>query len=917
MISEAFCCRENNYRKFGREPNQTPIMESQFYVQQIVSDPIFNVETCTLENGLKVLFNKDPKSKKVYLNVYVKSGAVDDPPGKKGLAHLYEHLAFRKGEGNSFFRGMGNIGMYCNAGTAYYYMFFRSEGPGVHFQKSLELESLRFGKVHEGLSQNSIDNEIEIIRSEALESYKHPITCLDRIIRKSLFIQPEPYAWDILGDYCDLRSVKVHDIEQYGQQHFSPDNTILVISGNFTMNYVVDLVNKYFGNKRKSGGNTISPAKAEVRLEKSENLYYILEGIKDGLYVSYKGTELFSENWVPVSAALIYLCLNNGPLTTAPINPVAKKGIHFFDSMLFGNGYFFFPIQSENFQKGYDTYVKTLQNIKVSSITELQVTEVKELLLKKVHDIIDSSRKYIKMNRLFQLNETLGIPSCKPLIDRIARLNREDILEAAVSYVINSKHNTVSVVRSGNEGLVLPGAVRIPEDLSWIEPTPSDSPDETTTWKPFNDIEAMAVPVMKHKMPAVWRFRLSNGIKVYGSGIRDCKIIKGKIRIMVGRNVEQEGVSGINYYCKEVMYGKYRQDLEALNHKIEMMDSSVSVETTPEDIEINFESNRNNIVKLIRLIERTVLNPRINDSLIKHIKDNIGISTKPIYDDMEWGFFRVAFGEKHPYTQIERGVFSSQERINASSVKEHMDKYFRPDITNVCIAGDVSKDFCKEIFAPLESEWQGKHQPLPPLQDPIPQKKGEVYIFRHRTRHIINMSFFRMAPPPTTRENYLLSILTELLGGRSVGSFLYYNLREKTGLVYNTHAGLYTTASKSYFRAGSYPYARNAEKVFWIMKDTIFSYPDNFNETIFRYTINHAIYQRNLNVDSLDKQLDSLTWTADHHLRYNLRKFQDSILKDVTFAEMKELARKFFDPSEFYFIVQGEKDNLDKYLPNI
>jgi predicted Zn-dependent peptidase len=180
-----------------------------------------------LENGLKVLFNKDPISKKVYLNVYVKSGAVDDPPGKKGLAHLYEHLALRKGEGNSFFRGMDNIGMYYNARTAYDYMFFRSEGPGVHFHKSLELESLRFGKVHEGLSQNSIDNEIEIIRSEALESYKNPIGCLDSIIRKSLFIQPEPYAWDILGDYCDLRSVKVHDIEQYGQQHFSPDNTVI------------------------------------------------------------------------------------------------------------------------------------------------------------------------------------------------------------------------------------------------------------------------------------------------------------------------------------------------------------------------------------------------------------------------------------------------------------------------------------------------------------------------------------------------------------------------------------------------------------------------------------------------------------------------------------------------------------------
>lgn len=53
-------------------------------------------ERFTLENGLRVLFHKEPTTPMAVVNVLYDVGARDEDPQQTGFAHLFEHLIDRK-----------------------------------------------------------------------------------------------------------------------------------------------------------------------------------------------------------------------------------------------------------------------------------------------------------------------------------------------------------------------------------------------------------------------------------------------------------------------------------------------------------------------------------------------------------------------------------------------------------------------------------------------------------------------------------------------------------------------------------------------------------------------------------------------------------------------------------------------------
>ena len=74
----------------GSEPSALVLKETWL--------PDIKVETYKLENGLTVTLHEDHKTPLVAVHVTYHAGSKDDPPGRSGLAHLYEHLMFEGSE---------------------------------------------------------------------------------------------------------------------------------------------------------------------------------------------------------------------------------------------------------------------------------------------------------------------------------------------------------------------------------------------------------------------------------------------------------------------------------------------------------------------------------------------------------------------------------------------------------------------------------------------------------------------------------------------------------------------------------------------------------------------------------------------------------------------------------------------------
>ncbi|MCB4756756.1 MAG: insulinase family protein [Elusimicrobia bacterium] len=53
------------------------------------------VKKVTLKNGLRVLMVERPASPTVSFAMFIRTGALDDKPGKSGIAHMFEHMLFK------------------------------------------------------------------------------------------------------------------------------------------------------------------------------------------------------------------------------------------------------------------------------------------------------------------------------------------------------------------------------------------------------------------------------------------------------------------------------------------------------------------------------------------------------------------------------------------------------------------------------------------------------------------------------------------------------------------------------------------------------------------------------------------------------------------------------------------------------
>src|SRR5437660_8275671 len=120
-----------------------------------------------LPNGLKVLFVADHKAPVVTVQVFYHAGAKDEPPGKRGIAHMFEHMMF-KGSTHvppeEHARFIQLVGGENNA-------FTQDDTTGYHdtvppsaldFTMKLEAERMRNLK----LTQKTIDSERQVVEEE-------------------------------------------------------------------------------------------------------------------------------------------------------------------------------------------------------------------------------------------------------------------------------------------------------------------------------------------------------------------------------------------------------------------------------------------------------------------------------------------------------------------------------------------------------------------------------------------------------------------------------------------------------------------------------------------------------------------------------------------------------------------------------
>jgi predicted Zn-dependent peptidase len=208
-------------------------------------------EQFTLANGLRVVVSTDRKAPVVAVSVWYHTGSKDEPAGKTGFAHLFEHLMFNGSENapGDFFGPLEKVGATdYNGTTSFDRTNYFETVPTPALPLALFLESDRMGHLLGAVGQPTLDRQRGVVQNEKRQDDNQPYGLVQYAQQQALFPDGHPYQHTTIGSMADLDGASLEDVRAWFRGHYGPNNAVLVLSGDIDAATARPLVEKYFGD---------------------------------------------------------------------------------------------------------------------------------------------------------------------------------------------------------------------------------------------------------------------------------------------------------------------------------------------------------------------------------------------------------------------------------------------------------------------------------------------------------------------------------------------------------------------------------------------------------------------------------------------------------------------------------------------
>jgi zinc protease len=208
-------------------------------------------DTFTLDNGLKVIVHEDRKAPVVAVSIWYRVGSKNEPAGKTGFAHLFEHLMFYGSEHHDgeWFLPMQQAGATSVNGSTWldrtnYYQTV----PTPALDLALWMESDRMGHLLGAVTQTKLDTQRGVVQNEKRQRDNSPYGRVNYNLYEGLFPPGHPYRHSTIGSMEDLNAASLEDVHGWFKQYYGPNNAILVLAGDIDVDTARTAVERYFGD---------------------------------------------------------------------------------------------------------------------------------------------------------------------------------------------------------------------------------------------------------------------------------------------------------------------------------------------------------------------------------------------------------------------------------------------------------------------------------------------------------------------------------------------------------------------------------------------------------------------------------------------------------------------------------------------
>jgi zinc protease len=214
-----------------------------------------NIKERMLPNGMKIVTVQDNSSPTVSIHVWYNVGGKNDPSGRSGFAHLFEHLMFKATAhmpNEKMDRLTEDVGGFNNASTWPDFTNYYEVVPSNHLEPLLWAESDRM--VNLNVDEANFQSERKVVQEEYRTSVLDPPYGRLYWYLDDVTFQKHPYRRGVIGDLDQLQAATRADAEKFYKEYYRPDNAVLIIVGDFEQKQLDAWVDKYFGAIKKPAG---------------------------------------------------------------------------------------------------------------------------------------------------------------------------------------------------------------------------------------------------------------------------------------------------------------------------------------------------------------------------------------------------------------------------------------------------------------------------------------------------------------------------------------------------------------------------------------------------------------------------------------------------------------------------------------
>ena len=894
-------------------------------------------EQYQLANGLDVILHQDKSDPIVAVAIQYHVGSNREVPGKTGFAHLFEHMMFQQSENvgqDEFFKKIQGAGGTLNGGTSNDGTIYFEVVPKNALEMVLWLESDRMGFLSNTVTKSAFANQQNVVQNEKRQSYDNrPYGFNSWVIATNLYPKGHPYSWTVIGEMEDLFNATVDDVKEFHSKYYVPNNTTLVLAGDFEPEEIKPLVEKYFG-EIKDGEKVEDMNPQPVKLAETIKLYH-----EDNFARTPELTMVWPtvEEYTKDAYALDFLAQVLGDGKNSPFYRTIVKdkklapraGVYHRSMELAGEFRVTINANAETSLAEVENAVnEAFQLFESEGITEKDLEKHKAGLETSFYNGMSSV-----LGKSFQLaryNEYAGSPGfVEQDIANIQAVTISDILGVYEKYIKGKPFLATSFVPKGQLGLVAENSVNagiIEENISEAtEVDQSAIEEEEEIVKTETAFDRSIEPAIGQDptltIPQVWTGETGNGIKIFGIEHNELPLIQYSI-VMDGGHIcvpaEKAGLP--EFLASMLMEGTANKTPVELEDAIDMLGAYIRVSAGTESMQISVSCLTRNYESTLALVEEILLQPRWDEEQFELIKSRMINSVKRNKANPNYlanvAFNKLVYGENSIHAVPVSGTLETLESITMDDLKDFYGKTFSPTVAKMHIVGKINKNRVIKGLAGLSENWKATEVTIPEIEKPAPAEKSLIYFVDvpGAKQSVINIGHASVTR--NSDEYYPAEVMNYKLGG-SFNGILNLILREEKGFTYGARSAFSAGKTWGDFVASSSVRSSATQESVQIFKDEIEKYRNGISEEDLEFTKNALVKSNARRFETLGALHGMLSTISTYNLPFDYVKAEEETILGMTPEEHKQLAQKHLNPDKMYFIVVGDAETQLESLKSL